>query len=80
MIRFVLEEVLEALHKAESELPVRTIRGTFVKSGGPRRGKGGTARYDGAVQRNTKTLDADEAEARWGTAVAREKVRKERQG
>lgn len=80
MIRFVLEEVLEDLHKAESELPVRRLRGVFVKSGGPRAGRGATAHLGNAVQRNTTALDADEAEAVWGTAVAREKVCKERQG
>ncbi len=79
MIRFVLEEVLEDLHKAEAELPLRKIRGTIVLSGGPRVGRGKTARYDGAVQRNTIGLAADEAEARFGTPIAREKILKERQ-
>jgi len=78
-IRFVLEEVLEDLHKAESELAVRRIRGTFVKSGGPRRGKGGTPHLGNAIKQHTTVFDADEAEAAWGTAIAREKVRKEGQ-
>jgi excisionase family DNA binding protein len=37
MVRFVLEEVLDDLARAEGELPLRRLDGSLLKSGGPRR-------------------------------------------
>lgn len=53
MIRFVLEEVLDDLKRAEGELPLRRIAGTLHLSGGPREYRRSIERVTG----NTITLE-----------------------
>lgn len=54
MVRFVLEEVLEDLARAEADLPIRRLDGTLLKSGGPMRKE--KSRERGKARANTIDL------------------------